>query len=134
MARTRYAPDRGLSVRMGLTMFLLGLVFVVFVGAIIGIAAAFNASDGAIIFFAVILGGGLAIGSVSDNLSEQRVVVRRHARARHNVRVDTNSITGRPARFAHRPRTRREAVSGIFGVDPALDGAACDFHVGLRER
>ena len=35
VARTRYAPDRGLTVRMGLTMFLLGLVFVAFVAAII---------------------------------------------------------------------------------------------------
>lgn len=33
MARTRYAPDRGLTSRMVLTMFLLGLVYVVFVGA-----------------------------------------------------------------------------------------------------
>ena len=40
VARTRYAPDRGLTVRMGLTMFLLGLVFVAFVAAIIGISAA----------------------------------------------------------------------------------------------
>ncbi len=37
MARTRFAPDRGLTVRMGLTMFLLGLVLVGFVAAIIGI-------------------------------------------------------------------------------------------------
>ena len=29
MARTRYVPDRGLSARMGLTMFLLGLLYVV---------------------------------------------------------------------------------------------------------
>ena len=63
VARTRYAPDRGLTVRMGLTMFLLGLVFVAFVAAIIGISAAVHASDGAIVFFAVALGGGLAIGS-----------------------------------------------------------------------
>ena len=63
VARTRYAPDRGLTVRMGLTMFLLGLVFVAFVAAIIGISAAVHASDGAIVFFAVVLGGGLAIGS-----------------------------------------------------------------------
>ncbi|MGD0935066.1 MAG: zinc metalloprotease HtpX [Streptosporangiaceae bacterium] len=63
MARTRYAPDRGLTVRMGLTMFLLGLVFVAFVAAIIGISAAVHASDAAIVFFAVVLGGGLAIGS-----------------------------------------------------------------------
>jgi len=34
---TRYAPDRGLSVRMNATMFLLGLVFVAFVALIIGI-------------------------------------------------------------------------------------------------
>jgi heat shock protein HtpX len=48
---------------MGLTMFLLGLVFVAFVAAIIGISVAVKASDGAIVFFAVVLGGGLAIGS-----------------------------------------------------------------------
>ena len=30
-ARTRYAPDRGLTLRMTATMFLLGLVFVAFV-------------------------------------------------------------------------------------------------------
>ena len=30
-ARTRYAPDRGLTARMTATMFLLGLVFVAFV-------------------------------------------------------------------------------------------------------
>jgi heat shock protein HtpX len=48
---------------MGLTMFLLGLVFVAFVAAIIGISVAVHASDGAIVFFAVVLGGGLAIGS-----------------------------------------------------------------------
>jgi heat shock protein HtpX len=71
VARTRYAPDRGLTARMGLTMFLLGLVFVAFVAAIIGISAAFHASDGAIIFFAVALGGGLAIGSLfySDKIA-----------------------------------------------------------------
>ncbi|MGI8334095.1 zinc metalloprotease HtpX [Actinomadura scrupuli] len=33
MARTRYAPDRGLTLRMLVTMFLLGLVYVVFVTA-----------------------------------------------------------------------------------------------------
>src|ERR1700722_18112947 len=71
VALPRYAPDRGLTARMGLTMFLLGLVFVAFVAAIIGISAAFHASDGAIIFFAVVLGGGLAIGSLfySDKIA-----------------------------------------------------------------
>ena len=71
MARTRYAPDRGLSVRMTATMFLLGLVFVGFVAAIIGIGAATHASDGIIVLFAVVLGGGFAIGSLfySDKIA-----------------------------------------------------------------
>jgi heat shock protein HtpX len=60
MARTRYAPDRGLTTRMTLTMFLLGLVFVVFVALIIGIMAAAHVSAAAIILIAVIFGGGSA--------------------------------------------------------------------------
>jgi heat shock protein HtpX len=63
MARTRYAPDRGLTARMTATMFLLGLVFVGFVAAIIGIGAATHASDAVIVLFAVVLAGGFAIGS-----------------------------------------------------------------------
>src|SRR5271165_5602273 len=70
-ARTRYAPDRGLTVRMTATMFLLGLVFVAFVAAIIGIGAAYHASSAAIVLFAVILGGGFAVGSLfySDKIA-----------------------------------------------------------------
>ena len=69
VARTRYAPDRGLTARMGLTMFLLGLVFVAFVAAIIGISVV--AHNGAIVFFAVVIGGGIAIGSLfySDKIA-----------------------------------------------------------------
>src|SRR5450432_2572720 len=37
MARTRFAADRGLSTRMVLVMFLLGLLYVVFVGVLIAI-------------------------------------------------------------------------------------------------
>jgi heat shock protein HtpX len=70
-ARTRYAPDRGLTARMTATMFLLGLVFVGFVAAIIGIGAATHASDGVIVLFAVVLAGGFAIGSLfySDKIA-----------------------------------------------------------------
>ena len=70
-ARTRYAPDRGLTVRMTATMFLLGLVFVVFIAAIIGIGTAYGASSSAIVLFAVVLGGGFAIGSLfySDKIA-----------------------------------------------------------------
>jgi heat shock protein HtpX len=63
MARTRYAPDRGLTARMTLTMFLLGLVFVGFVAALVGVLTAAHASNGAIVFFPVVLGLGLGIGS-----------------------------------------------------------------------
>jgi len=48
---------------MTLTMFLLGLVFVGFVAALVGILTAVHASGGAIIFFPVLLGLGLGIGS-----------------------------------------------------------------------
>ncbi len=39
MARSRFLPDRGLTARMTLVMFLLGLLFVVFIGAVMGIFA-----------------------------------------------------------------------------------------------
>ncbi|MBA0052878.1 zinc metalloprotease HtpX [Streptomyces sp. AJS327] len=37
MARTRFAPDRGLTRRMVTTMFLIGLLYVVFVGVLIAV-------------------------------------------------------------------------------------------------
>jgi heat shock protein HtpX len=71
MARTRYAPDRGLTARMTATLFLLGLVFVGFVAAIIGIGYATHASDAVIVLFAVVIAGGFAIGSLfySDKIA-----------------------------------------------------------------
>jgi heat shock protein HtpX len=71
MARTRYAPDRGLTVRMTVTMFLLGLVFVAFVAAIIGILTAVHASGASIVLIALIFGGGTAIASLfySDKIA-----------------------------------------------------------------
>jgi len=44
-------------------MFLLGLVFVAFVAAIIGIGAAYHASSAGIALIAIVLAGGFAIGS-----------------------------------------------------------------------
>jgi len=69
--RTRYAPDRGLTVRMTATMFLLGLVFVAFVALIIGLMSAAHASAGAIIFIALVFGGGSAFVSLffSDKIA-----------------------------------------------------------------
>ena len=68
---TRYAPDRGLTVRMTATMFLLGLVFVAFVALLIGILTAAHASGAAIVLVAVIFGGGSAFISLfySDKIA-----------------------------------------------------------------
>jgi heat shock protein HtpX len=69
--RTRYAPDRGLTVRMTATMFFLGLVFVAFVALVIGLMSYAHASAGAIIFVALVFGGGSAFISLffSDKIA-----------------------------------------------------------------
>jgi heat shock protein HtpX len=56
---------------MTVTMFLLGLVFVVFVAAIIGIMTAVHASGAAIVLVALLFGGGTAIASLfySDKIA-----------------------------------------------------------------
>jgi heat shock protein HtpX len=64
MAKTRYAPDRGLTARMGLTMFMLGVVFVAFIAALFFILTAFKvASMGGIIVLAAIIGVAMGLGS-----------------------------------------------------------------------
>jgi len=70
-ARSRYAPDRGLTVRMTATMFLLGLVFVAFVALIIGVMTASHQSGAAIVVVALLLGGGTAFISLfySDKIA-----------------------------------------------------------------
>jgi heat shock protein HtpX len=49
---------------MGLTMFLLGLVFVAFVTALVLVLLSLKQGAGVIVFFAVILGAGLTFGSL----------------------------------------------------------------------
>jgi heat shock protein HtpX len=50
MARTRFRPDHGLAVRMGVTMFLLGLLYVAFVGALVAVRVSW-------LVIAVVVGG-----------------------------------------------------------------------------
>jgi heat shock protein HtpX len=72
MAKTRYAPDRGLTARMTLTLFLLGLVFVAFITVLVLVLSATGkVSGGAIVFFAVLLGLVLGVGSLfySDKIA-----------------------------------------------------------------
>ena len=79
MAKTRYAPDRGLTARMTLTMFLLGVVFVAFITVLVLILGHTNISSGGIVFIAVLVGLALGVGSFwySDKiaLSTARAVV-----------------------------------------------------------
>jgi heat shock protein HtpX len=76
---------------MGLTMFFLGLVFVAFVAAIIFILGAVHASGGVIVLAAVVLGGGMAIGSLfySDKIALStagaRIVTPQQAPELHGV-------------------------------------------------
>ncbi len=72
MAKTRYAPDRGLTARMTLTMFLLGLVFVAFITILVLVLSATHAvGSGGIVFFAVLLAVILGVGSLfySDKIA-----------------------------------------------------------------
>ena len=64
MAKTRYAPDRGLTARMTLTMFLLGVVFVAFITVLVLVLGSLhNISSGGIVFIAVLFGLALGVGS-----------------------------------------------------------------------
>ena len=71
MARTRYATDRGLIVRMGGTMFLLGLVFTGFVIALYFVLFDYSnrggsnsgSGGGGIIVFVVLIAVAVAFGS-----------------------------------------------------------------------
>ena len=64
MAGTRFATDRGLIARMGVTMFLIGLVFTAFVVVVVLLLLSYsNVSDGGIIFIAALLGIGISFGS-----------------------------------------------------------------------
>ncbi len=64
MAKTRYAPDRGLTARMTLTLFLLGVVFVAFITVLVLVLSRFSGlSGGGIVFIAVLFGLALGVGS-----------------------------------------------------------------------
>ncbi len=107
-ARTRYAPDRGLTVRMTATMFLLGLVFVAFVVAIIGIGTAYHASSAAIVLFAVVLGGGFAIGSLfySDKIALSTAGAREVSPTDSREAARLHAIVDRLCALADMPKPR----------------------------
>jgi heat shock protein HtpX len=131
---TRYAPDRGLTVRMTATMFLLGLVFVVFVGLIIGIMTYYRASAAAIILIAVVFGGGSAVISLffSDKIAlaaaGARVVSPKDAPELHGIvdrlcalaDMDKPRVAIAPARMPNAFATGRNSKNSVLCVTEGL--------------
>ena len=132
--QTRYAPDRGLSVRMTATMFLLGLVFVAFVALIIGIMTAAHASGAAIILVALVFGGGSAFVSLfySDKIAlaaaGARAVSPKDAPELHGIvdrlcalaGMDKPRIAIAPARMPNAFATGRNSKNSVLCVTDGL--------------
>jgi heat shock protein HtpX len=137
MARTRYAPDRGLTARMTATMFLLGLVFVAFVAAIIGIGAATHASDGVIVLFAVVLAGGFAIGSLfySDKIA---LSTARAVEVSPQQAPELHGIVDRVCALADMPKPRvaisNTPLPNAFATGRNADKAVLCVTTGLMNR
>src|SRR6204780_247509 len=136
-ARTRYAPDRGLTARMTATMFLLGLVFVGFVAAIIGIGAATHASDAVIVLFAVVLAGGFAIGSLfySDKIALRTAGA---VEVTPQQAPELHGIVDRVCALADMPKPRiaiaRSPLPNAFATGRNADKSVLCVTTGLMDR
>jgi heat shock protein HtpX len=140
MARTRYAPDRGLTTRMTATMFLLGLVFVAFIAAIIGIGAATHASDAVIVLFALVLGGGFAIGSLfySDKIALSTAGAVEVSPKDGPVASNLHGIVDRVCALADMPKPRiaiaNTQLPNAFATGRSADKAVLCVTTGLMNR
>jgi heat shock protein HtpX len=140
MARTRYAPDRGLTTRMTATMFLLGLVFVAFIAAIIGIGAATHASDAVIVLFALVLGGGFAIGSLfySDKIALSTAGAVEVSPTDGPVASNLHGIVDRVCALADMPKPRiaiaNTQLPNAFATGRNADKAVLCVTTGLMNR
>jgi heat shock protein HtpX len=132
--RTRYAPDRGLTARMTATMFLLGLVFVAFVAALIGILVATKQSAGLIVFVAVVFGGGAAFISLfySDKIALSaagaQLVTPQQAPELHGIvdrlcalaDMDKPRVAIAPTRMANAFATGRNSKNSVLCVTQGM--------------
>ncbi len=140
MARTRYAPDRGLTARMTATIFLLGLVFVAFMAAIIGIGAATHGSTAVIALFAFVLGGGLLIGSLfySDKIALATAGAREVSPNDGPMARDLHAIVDRICALADMPKPRVAIAStdmpNAFATGRNADHAVICATTGLMRR
>jgi heat shock protein HtpX len=139
--RTRYAPDRGLTARMTATMFLLGLVFVAFVAALIGILVATKQSAGLIVFVAVVFGGGAVFISLfySDKIALSaagaQVVTPQQAPDLHGIvdrlcalaDMDKPRVAIAPTRMPNAFATGRNSKNSVLCVTQGM------LHLGLTK-
>jgi heat shock protein HtpX len=138
--RTRYAPDRGLTVRMTVTMFLLGLVFVAFIAAIIGIGTATHASTAAIALFAIVIGGGMAIGSLffSDKIALATAGAQEVSPNDGPMARDLHGIVDRLCALADMPKPRVAIADtdmpNAFATGRNADHAVLCVTTGLMKR
>jgi heat shock protein HtpX len=136
-ARTRYAPDRGLTARMTATMFLLGLVFVAFVALIVGLMSAYGASAGAIVVVALLLGGGMAIGSLfySDKIALRTAGA---VEVTPQQAPELHGVVDRLCALADMPKPRvaiaRSPMPNAFATGRSADKAVLCVTTGLLDR
>ncbi len=136
-ARTRYAPDRGLTARMTATMFLLGLVFVAFVTLIVGLMSAYGASAASIVLVAVIVGGGLAIGSLfySDKIALRTAGA---VEVTPQQAPELHGVVDRLCALADMPKPRvaiaRTSMPNAFATGRNADKAVLCVTTGLLDR
>ena len=71
-----------------------------------------------------------AVVAVGDDLADQRVVVRRHAVAVVEVRVDAHAVAARRVEGRHLAGAGHEGVR-VLGIDAALERVAAKLHVLL---
>jgi len=115
MARTRYAPDRGLIARMTATMFLLGLVFTAFIIAIVLLLSRFsNVSNGGIIFIAVLFGVAASFGSYywSDKIALSTAGARLVSPQDSRQAAELHGIIDRICALADMPKPRVAIAPG----------------------
>jgi heat shock protein HtpX len=135
-ARTRYAPDRGLTARMTATMFLLGLVFVAFVALIVGLMSHYGASAGAIVAVAVIFGGGMAIVSLfySDKIALRTAGA---VEVTPEQAPELHGVVDRLCALADMPKPRvaiaRSAMPNAFATGRSADKAVLCVTTGLLQ-
>jgi heat shock protein HtpX len=121
-------------------MFLLGLVFVAFIAAIIGIGTARHASSAVIVLFAVVLGGGFAIGSLfySDKIALATAGAREVSPTDGQMAHDLHGIVDRLCALADMPKPRVAIADAdmpnAFATGRNADHAVLCVTTGLMRR